>query len=83
MIALWNYFPHGCAGPNGCDDPACSMCNNADSMSGEIEIIRTAEEANPERDGAPTLSGERKREPLAFRKRTRAGANYVPRNASV
>lgn len=83
MIALRNYFPHGCAGPNGCDDGTCTMCNGASSMGGEIEIARTVEAGNPARDGDPTLSAERKRGPLAFRKRTRSGANYVPRHARV
>lgn len=80
MIALPNYFPHGCASPNGCDDSACSMCNAAESAAVE-EAIR--KDAKATRDGAPKLAGERERGDLAFRKRHRDGPNYVPRNQRV
>jgi len=39
------------------------------SRRGEVE----AHQHNPERDGAPTLAGERKRGSLAFEKRRRVG----------
>lgn len=71
MIAVRNYFPHGCAGPNGCDDPECSLCNNAGS--GALPEEQAADTSNPERDGAPKLSAERKRGNLAFEKRHRVG----------
>jgi hypothetical protein len=42
-----------------------------------------AEAKNATRDGDPSLAAERKRGNLAFRKRTRAGANWVPRDKRV
>jgi hypothetical protein len=75
MIALPNYFPHGCAAPNGCDNPACGMCRDAVSLDRVRDAADEKAQDNPERDGQPTLSGERERRPAAFRKRHRAGPN--------
>lgn len=88
MIALPNWFPYGCAAPNGCDDPACVLCNTAASMKREDrdaadDDVRPSEEANAERDGDPKLAAERKRGNKAFRPSNRQGPNYVPRHARV
>lgn len=80
MIAIRNWFPHGCAAPNGCDNPRCRMCNTAASAFAE-DAIRADTKAT--RDGAPRLAAERPRENLAFRKRHREGPNYVPRHSRV
>jgi hypothetical protein len=73
MIAVRNYFPSGCASPNGCDDPDCTMCATAASMHRAMPIEEEKPQTNPERDGAPKLSGEKKRGNLAFEKRNRVG----------
>jgi hypothetical protein len=80
MIAVRNWFPHGCSSPNGCDDPACSLCANTASVKVR-DAVRVGEQAT--RDGAPKLAAERERGDLAFRKRHRDGPNYVPRNARL
>lgn len=86
MIAVRNWFPNGCAAPNGCDDPLCAMCETATALpvrAGTMETIRESESSNAARDGSPTLAGERKRGNKAFRATHREGPNYVPRNARV
>ncbi len=42
------------------------------------DVVRKGEKAT--RDGEPKLAAARKRGDLAFRKRRRAGANWVPRD---
>jgi hypothetical protein len=70
VIALQNWFPHGCMAPNGCDDPACTLCAHAESLVA-ADDTRKGEEGT--RDGAPRLSGEKPRGNLAFEKRHRVG----------
>lgn len=42
------------------------------------DVVRKDEKAT--RDGPPKLAGERKRRHLMFRRRYRAGPNWVPRD---
>jgi hypothetical protein len=84
MIAVRNWFPHGCCGPNGCDDAACVLCANVASIDRDDDAdVRLTEASNADRDGDPKLAAERKRGNKAFRPSHRAGPNYVPRNARV
>lgn len=72
MIAVRNWFPNGCMAPNGCSDRACPICSNILETK-PLAIEEAPKQQNPERDGAPKLSGERQRGNLAFQKRNRVG----------
>ncbi len=73
-----------CAMPGGCGRPACYLCTVVAKLPQPISHHREAVAAkNATRDGDPSLAAERKRGNLAFRKRNRAGANWVPRERRV
>jgi hypothetical protein len=72
----------GCASLGGCEDSAanggsgCYLCDVIAKLpqpKSAIELMNDREQKNAARDGAPKLSGEKKRGNLAFQKRRRVG----------
>jgi hypothetical protein len=71
-----------CALPGGCGRPDCYLCVvMPQKFPQPVHHTEAAAVKNATRDGAPTLAAARTRGHLAFRKRPRAGAFWVPREA--
>lgn len=70
--------------PGGCGRPDCYICVVMPTKFAQPQTYtERAAEKNATRDGDPKLAAERKRGNLAFQKRTRAGASWVPRDRRV
>jgi hypothetical protein len=72
-----------CAMPGGCGNPDCYLCTVVANLPQPETYAEHVADTNAARDGTPTLAAERKRGHLAFQKRTRAGANWVPRERRI
>jgi hypothetical protein len=70
--------------PGGCGRPDCYLCVVMPTLFAQpIDRREAVAVKNATRDGDPTLAGERPRGSLAFRKRHRAGPQWVPRERRV
>ena len=68
MIAVPNWFPSGCAGPNGCDDPDCVLCTIIADLPEEPPVCGQALEGTATCDlidGHPTWVRCRSSRPTA------------------
>jgi hypothetical protein len=70
VIAVRNWFPHGCMAPNGCDDPHCWLCTVVAELPQPTfnDDRRRGDEGT--RDGTAEQKGG---DNLAFKKRHRVG----------